>query len=251
MNEDILNFQVSSNSTAKCCSIIMNWLTQKEYCHWLACLNPHSYVVSLNDVEFSQALAKADLLIPDGVGVVIASKILGGSISNRITGSDIFFELNNQMDANGGSRVFFLGSTKDTLDLINNNMSKDYPNITIAGSYSPPFKDEFSQQDIDNMVNIINKARPDVLWIGMTAPKQEKWIFNNYQMLDVRFAAAIGAVFNFYAGNVPRSHKFFREYGMEWLPRLIRQPFRLSRRVFVSAPVFLYHVAIEKIKSLK
>ena len=88
----------------------------------------------------------------------------------------------------------------------------------------------------------IDVAAPDVLWVGMTAPKQEKWIFENRACLNVKFAAAIGAVFDFYTGQVKRSHPVFQRFGLEWLPRLIQQPRRLWRRMFVSAPIFVWHV---------
>ena len=96
------------------------------------------------------------------------------------------------------------------------------------------------------MRDAINEARPDVLWVGMTAPKQEKWIYENRSGLDVKFIGPIGAVFDFYAGSVKRSHPLFQRMGLEWLPRLIRQPRRLWRRNFISNPSFLLRVALQK-----
>jgi N-acetylglucosaminyldiphosphoundecaprenol N-acetyl-beta-D-mannosaminyltransferase len=98
------------------------------------------------------------------------------------------------------------------------------------------------------MVNAINQTQPDVLWVGMTAPKQEKWIFQNLHRLDVKFAGAVGAVFDFYVGNVKRSHPVFQRLGLEWLPRLVQQPGRLWKRMFVSAPIFVWHVVKQAIR---
>jgi N-acetylglucosaminyldiphosphoundecaprenol N-acetyl-beta-D-mannosaminyltransferase len=92
------------------------------------------------------------------------------------------------------------------------------------------------------MVEAVNRVRPDILWVGMTAPKQEKWIYLNRNRLEVRFIGAVGAVFDFYAGNVKRSHPIFQRLGLEWLPRLLREPRRLFKRNFVSSPLFLYRV---------
>ena len=92
------------------------------------------------------------------------------------------------------------------------------------------------------MILAINAAAPDVLWVGMTAPKQEKWIRANQDRLNVRFAGAIGAVFDFYTGKIKRSHPVFQRFGLEWLPRLLQEPRRLWRRMFLSAPVFVWHV---------
>ncbi len=121
-------------------------------------------------------------------------------------------------------------------------MARDYPNIKVVGTYSPPFKDVYSRAELDEMIRAVNVAAPDVLWVGMTAPKQEKFIFENRERLNVKFAAAVGAVFDFYTGNVKRSHPWFLNHGLEWLPRLIQEPGRLWKRTFFSAPVFLFHV---------
>jgi N-acetylglucosaminyldiphosphoundecaprenol N-acetyl-beta-D-mannosaminyltransferase len=97
------------------------------------------------------------------------------------------------------------------------------------------------------MIAAINASKADVLWVGMTAPKQEKWIFENRARLNVKFAGAIGAVFDFYTGRVKRSHPVFQRLGLEWLPRLVQQPRRLWRRMFVSAPIFVWHVLKQKV----
>lgn len=209
-------------------------------CRWLACLNPHSYAVAKGDAQFCAALHNADWLIPDGAGILLASRIQGGDIRERITGSDIFAQMHRLMDREGGLKVFFLGSTEQTLALIRDKMAVDYPNIIVAGTYSPPFKAEYSSQELEQMIHAINASQADVLWVGMTAPKQEKWLYANRERLQVRFAAAIGAVFDFYTGRVKRSHPVLQRLGLEWLPRLVQQPRRLWRRMFISAPVFLW-----------
>lgn len=208
---------------------------------WLACFNPHSYVQTLHDIEFAESLRSSNWLVPDGVGVVWASFLLGGRIRQRITGHDVFDLVNDYLNEVGGS-VFFLGSTEENLQKIKERFISDYPNAIFSGSYSPPYKDSFDQSDSAAMLKAINSAKPDVLWVGMTAPKQERWIFSHVDDLDVAFAGAIGAVFDFYTGNVRRSHPIFQKCGLEWLPRLVKQPKRLWRRMFLSAPIFLAHL---------
>ena len=241
MKENILGYLVDDFSAQQTCDRIFDVLQMpgKQY---LACLNPHSYVESLKDSYFTQALQAANWLVPDGIGVVYASKLLGGDISERVTGSDIFYGLHQRMNAQGGMKVFFLGSSDQTLADIRQRMAQDYPNITVAGTYSPPFKPEYSRAELDEMITAVNAVKPDVLWVGMTAPKQEKWIFDNLERLDVKFAGAVGAVFDFYTGRVKRSHPLFQRMGLEWLPRLLQQPKRLWKRMFVSAPIFVLHV---------
>ena len=243
MKEDVLGYAIDTHNVAECAEAIMARLAQREVaCNWLACLNPHSYAVAKGDEHFAKALKQADWLVADGAGVVLASRILGGRIRERVTGSDVFAALHQRMNDHGGYSVFFLGATEETLAQIRVKMAHDCPHIRVAGTYSPPFKASYSEEELEVMITAINAAKPDVLWVGMTAPKQEKWIFENRARLDVRFAAAVGAVFDFYTGNVKRSHPVFQRLGLEWLPRLIQQPRRLWRRMFVSAPVFLWDV---------
>jgi N-acetylglucosaminyldiphosphoundecaprenol N-acetyl-beta-D-mannosaminyltransferase len=215
---------------------------------WLACLNPHSVRTAMSDPAAERALKAADVLIPDGVGAVLASRILGGGIRERITGSDIFRELNRRLNDRGGASCFFLGSTEETLAAIEARLAGEFPGIRFAGAYSPPFKEVFSEEENRAMIEAVNRAAPDVLWVGMMAPKQEKWIYQNKDRLNVKFIGAIGAVFDFYAGTVKRPHPWFLDHGLEWLPRLLGEPRRLWKRMFVSAPLFMARVLAERIR---
>ncbi|MSM40121.1 MAG: WecB/TagA/CpsF family glycosyltransferase [Geobacter sp.] len=248
--EDILDYAVYADDREACIMNISDWVASGDHCRWLACLNPHSFVSAQDDPQFAEALHDADWLIPDGSGIVLAAKILGRRIRGRITGSDIFWGLQETLNRSGGCSVFFLGSTAKTLSMIRTKMSQDFPHIEIAGTYSPPYKTEFNEEDNGLMVEAINRVKPDVLWVGMTAPKQEKWICQNKALLNVKFIGAIGAVFDFYSGKVKRSHPLFQELGLEWLPRLMREPRRLWRRNLISAPRFLVNLLLMRARSL-
>jgi N-acetylglucosaminyldiphosphoundecaprenol N-acetyl-beta-D-mannosaminyltransferase len=240
--EFILGYPITRKSKEACTSDIVRWIENDRKGKYLACANPHSLEVARIDPLFQKALKGADLIVPDGVGIIVASKILGGRISNRITGSDIFFELSKILNKKGNYSYFFLGSTQDTLKKIEEKLRIDFKNINVVGTYSPPFKAEFSTEDNIVMIEKINRVKPDVLWVGMTAPKQEKWIYTNKDKLKVKFIGAVGAVFDFYSGNVERSHQWFLVHGLEWLPRLLKQPLRLWRRNIVSNPMFLIRI---------
>lgn len=245
---NVLNYNVSTLNKNDTINHILNHIEGINSPIWLACLNPHSYATALNDLEFSSALHKANILIPDGIGIVIADRFLNHLVKNRVTGPDIFFGLSASMQKRGNGKVFFLGSTQECLDDIRVKFKKDYPNIEFSGCWSPPFKEQWTALDNADMRNAINQANPDVLWVGMTAPKQEKWIHENLPYLNVRFVAGIGAVFDFYTGRVKRAPIFFQKMGLDWLFRLIQQPRRLWRRTFLSAPIFIIHVFLTFIK---
>lgn len=245
MKERLCQYEVYSASLSDFESDLIAEIDRKRGV-WVACMNPHSFVVAEKDLMFQDALISADFLIPDGVGVIVASRVFGGSISHRITGSDLFHLVNLHYSKRGG-RAFFLGSSPETLLKIEKNLGADYPGLVFAGSYSPPFKDSFSQGDLEIMCSSIRSSKADILWVAMTAPKQEKWIKESMPELDLQFAGAIGAVFDFYTGNVKRSNKIYQQMGLEWLPRLLQQPRRLWRRTIISAPIFFYKVLKDRI----
>jgi N-acetylglucosaminyldiphosphoundecaprenol N-acetyl-beta-D-mannosaminyltransferase len=240
--ETLLGFPVSLGGIEDTVDQVVQWVRLGQRARCLACINPHSYVIARADAAFADALRAADWLIPDGVGIVLASRALGGAITERVTGSDIFEGVHARLEAGGGS-VFFLGASDATLLAMCQRMQRDHPGVRVAGTYSPPFKPSFSEQDIDAMVAAVNAAAPDVLWVGMTSPKQDLWLRATLPRLRVRFAAGVGAVFDFYAGHVKRSPAVFRKLGLEWLPRFLQEPRRLWRRMFISAPIFLWDVA--------
>jgi len=238
-----LGYRLVASSPERCIASIAAWLEVGDRARWLACLNPHSYVVALQRPAFDEALAAADWLVPDGAGITIASRLRGAGASTRVTGSDVFEGLSRLLDARGGARVFFLGATEETLAAIRARQEREYPRLTVVGTLAPPYQDTFSEADLDEMVAAVNAARPDVLWVGLGAPKQELLLHRIAGRLDVRFAAGVGAVFDYYAGRVRRAHPVLRRAGLEWLPRLVQEPRRLWPRVFVSTPRFLWYAA--------
>lgn len=208
----------------------------------LCCANPHSLVAAKDDRQFLAALGAADLLIPDGTGIVLASKILGGTITHRVTGSDILTGIAERWEKEQGRSFFFLGSSDEVLSKMKARMSKEYPHVSVCGTYAPPFKQHFSDEENNRIIDTINRAAPTALWVGMTAPKQEKWVYEHRHRLNVPFIAAVGAAFDYFAGSKQRASALLQEAGLEWLPRLLREPRRMWKRNFVSTPIFLYHI---------
>lgn len=200
-------------------------------------INPHSYVAAKSDRAFREALHASDTLLPDGSGIVLAAKRIHGQTIKKIAGSDLHLYLLDELEKAGGS-VFYMGASQKTLDLIHARIATEYPTIRV-GSYSPPYKAVFSEEENDEIVRRVNAFAPDVLFVGMTAPKQEKWLHAHKDELNFKIAASIGAVFDFYAGTVKRPAQFWIDMHLEWLPRLLKEPRRLWRRNFVSTPLFI------------
>ena len=245
--EEILGHRITSSGGSVMITGIADCLESAGVPRFLACANPHSLVEGRRDAAFREALISADWLIPDGVGIVVASRILGGTIRARFTGTDAFLGLSRAFNEKGNYRCFFLGATGATLDRVATRYQRDFDRLTVAGGLAPEFKDEFGSDDDQRMVDAVNTSHADVLWVGMSAPKQEKWVFRNRHRLNVRFIGAIGAVFDFYAGTRRRSPQWALKTGLEWLPRLLWEPRRLWRRTLISAPVFLWLVLRERV----
>jgi N-acetylglucosaminyldiphosphoundecaprenol N-acetyl-beta-D-mannosaminyltransferase len=212
----------------------------------IACLNPHSFMTARVDTEFRAALMSSTYLIPDGIGVVAAARLLGLSISGRITGSDVFAELLRAIPPSQGAKLHFIGSTESTLAQIACTVGTAYPNVKIIGMVAPPFGPAFDESVSARLVDELRQSKPDILWVGMTAPKQEKWIARYVPFQDVGVAAGIGAVFDFVAGNKRRAPAIIQALGMEWLFRLALEPRRLWRRTVVSGVLFMLYVLRRK-----
>ena len=211
-------------------------------------INAFSYDNARKDVLFSEALQKGDVLIPDGISIVKACRFLNAKSQpkERIAGWDLFVYEMEKLNRVGG-KVMFLGSSDAVLNLIRQRVAEKYPKIEVD-TYSPPYKPEFSDEDNEAMISAINHANPDVLWIGMTAPKQEKWAYTHLDRLDVHcHIGTIGAVFDFFAGTVKRAPERWQRAGLEWLYRLLSEPRRMWRRYFIGNAKFIYYIMVEKI----
>lgn len=210
-------------------------------------INAHSYNTALKDPLFAEALQKGDVLIPDGASIVMACRWLKAKSqpTERIAGWDLF-ELEMERLNRKGGKCFFMGSSEKVLGLIREKAARVYPNITVE-TYSPPYKPEFNEEDNRAIIGAINAAKPDLLWIGMTAPKQEKWTYTHWNELDIDcHCGNIGAVFDFFAGTVERAPKWWQEHSLEWLYRLMKEPRRMWRRYIIGNALFLLNVAKEK-----
>ncbi len=210
-------------------------------------INAFSYNNARKDVLFEEALTKGDVLIPDGISIVRTCHLLKAKSrpKERIAGWDLFtFEM-HRLNKKGG-KVMFLGSSEKVLGLIQKNAASRYPNLEVV-TYSPPYKPQFTVEDDLNMVKAINDADPDLLWIGMTAPKQEKWTYANWDRMNIHcHVGTVGAVFDFFAGTHKRAPEIWQKLGLEWLYRLLAEPRRMWRRYIIGNVEFISLVVRER-----
>ena len=249
-------------------------------------INAHSYNTAQKDALFAEALTNGGYLIPDGASIVKACRWLKAKSrpEERIAGWDLFeFEMgreneerrmkneeSNSYEAHTASsepdgssltqedslfnkgnlslkkKVMFMGSSEKVLSLIRKRMGEVYPQWDVV-TYSPPYKPEFSEEDNDAIIKAVNDADPDLLWIGMTAPKQEKWAYCNWDRLDIHcHVGTIGAVFDFFAGTYKRAPQWWQDHSLEWLYRLLSEPRRMWRRYLIGNVLFLWNIWKER-----
>lgn len=213
-------------------------------------INPHSYIVAKNDIDFMESLKSSDFLIPDGSGIVFSIRYLYEEKLNKIAGYDLFSHTLSLLNSQSG-KIFFLGSSDNVLNKIQKKISIEYPNVSIK-TLSPPYKDKFSELELDSFISEINEFNPDVVFVGLTAPKQEKLIhLIKPHISNVKMISGIGAVFDFYAGTIRRPSKLWIRLHLEWLIRLLGEPQRLWQRTVISMPIFIFDVIKYKMRVQK
>ena len=230
-------------------AIDMNWLlkfTEKyitdlsgDYC----CVsNVHTTVTSWEDKDYCMIQNGGILAIPDGGPLSSVGKRRGYTKMKRTTGPAYMEEI-FKISAQKGYRHYFYGSTKETLEKLRKQLLKKYPDIQIAGMYSPPFRTITEEED-RRIVEKINKTHSDFVWIGLGAPKQEKWMAKHQRQIK-GFMVGVGAGFDYFAGNIARAPKWMQNRNLEWIYRLFQEPRRLFRRYWHTNTRFIWNAYIK------
>ncbi|WP_415299036.1 WecB/TagA/CpsF family glycosyltransferase [Clostridium perfringens] len=201
-----------------------------------------SYVVTPNvdhivkletDKEFQEVYKNADLILTDGMPLIWISKMKGNPIKEKISGSDFFPKLCERA-AKKGYSLFLLGAAEGVASKAAENLKEKYNGLNIVGTYSPSYGFEKKDEEIKEIIKIINDVKPDILAVGLGAPKQEKFLYKYRNELNVPISLAIGASIDFEAGNINRAPKWMQNCGLEWFYRLCKEPKRMFRRYIVD-----------------
>ena len=232
---DLLGVRINCESYESLASKVLSWIErgEKRYCCFT---NPHSIVMCQSDEEFKSATNGSSLTLADGVGVIYASRMLRLPLKERVTGPTSMLRI-IEAGLDSGVKHYFYGSSEQTLEALRTNLQSLYPGIKIVGTHSPPFR-QLSEAEVSERIQAINEAEPDILWIGLGAPKQEKWVADHLSQVTHTVTMAVGAAFDYHAGTVKWAPKFVRRLGIEWAYRLAQQPRRLFCRNLNSV-VFL------------
>lgn len=229
---------ISNITLPECIDIFDHWIRNNEKKR--VAVTPVNCVVWADqDSTLQDIYNSADLTLCDGVPLIWASRFSGGQVlRGRVTGLDLLPLFTEHCYRNAFS-MFFLGSSEGILDQLRAKLETAYPDILIAGMYSPPFAKTFSEQENEKIISMINSAKPAIVWVSLTAPKQDRWIHQHFHRLDTNIAIGIGGALDVMAGAIKRAPRWMQKAGLEWLFRFLHEPRRLFRRYFVEAPRIL------------
>jgi N-acetylglucosaminyldiphosphoundecaprenol N-acetyl-beta-D-mannosaminyltransferase len=205
----------------------------------LTTISPNSYGISTKDNQFREALRNSDYLVLDGVYFALSSILMQGRNIIKNQGSDVFYHFMKRLDDLEG-KVFFLGSSDEILTKMREKAESDYPHQIAC--YSPPYKKEFSQEDNQNMLGLLNDFGPDIVFVGMTCPKQEKWAYLHKEFINAKLICCVGAVFDWYAGSQKPIASIWWKLRLGWLIRTIHRPEILKR--YPNIGIFFQHLTL-------
>ncbi|WP_053367822.1 WecB/TagA/CpsF family glycosyltransferase [Bacillus sp. FJAT-27245] len=240
----ILGSAINATNMENVISLIDNQIQQK-ITDYICVSNVHTVITGYREQEFRKITNNSYLTIPDGMPLSIVGKLQGNQEIERCTGPDLMAEMFLH-SKNKSYTHFFYGNTKENLSILREKLLTKYPHLKIVGMYSPPFRDldEREEQDI---INLINKISPDIIWVGLGAPKQEIWMWNNKSKLQGTLMIGVGAAFNFHADIIKRAPEWMRNLSLEWFYRLLKEPKRLFKRYATTNFLFIYLLAKEVI----
>lgn len=244
---DILGTNFSLLSYTDVIARIQGW-REKQQRHYITLTPPYSVLMCQRDNELKEATEGASLTLPDGVGIILAARILWYPHRGRLTGPTFMLRLCACGRAEG-LRHFFYGGAPGVAEALAQKLKKSYPGLDVAGTYCPPFRECTPVEDAE-IVRQINRTNPDIIWVGLGSPKQEKWMAQHVGQIEAAAMIGVGAAFDFHSGNVKWTPKWMRDMGIEWAYRLGKEPKRMWRRN-VNSFVFLAKVLHQRFQSSK
>ncbi len=220
-----------------------HWIEERGGGRYIAVTGMHGVVEAQHDSTFKNVLNAADLVVPDGMPLVWLGRLQGQSLPRRVYGPELMLAF-CQASAPRGYRHFFFGGAPGVPEQLAEVLQERFPELQVVGTYSPPFRSLTPQED-EEIIQVIRNAAPDIVWVGLSTPKQEQWMYEHRERLSVPVLIGVGAAFDFHTGRVKQAPLWMREHGLEWLFRLIQEPRRLWRRYIIHGAKFCYWVALE------
>lgn len=235
----ICDVKIHATQVSDLVALVRRWLSEERTFHYVSSTNVNNVEIALESPEYFQVMERADLSLPDGVPFLWYGRFKGFPLKKRC-GIEEFMEAIFAMSNEDGSHThFFYGNTPEVLAQLKARLQERYPRLKIAGMYSPPFR-ALSPEEDEEDVRMINASGADFLWVSLGCPKQEKWLYDHRDRLNVVVGGGAGAVFNFLSGQTKRAPTWVRYMGLEWILRLLVEPRRLFHRYCIRYPIFMF-----------
>jgi len=244
-NYSLLGVRVDAVQIADTIARMEEWISRRVACHVVAVTDMHSIMEAQHDKGFKGMLAGADLVVPDGFPLVWMGRRKGFALRSRVCGPELMAAFCEQT-ALKGYRHFFYGGAPEVAKDLAARFAARFPGLIVAGTYCPPFRSLTLEEDHE-VVEAIERSCADIVWVGLGAPKQDRWMFEHRKRLSVPVLIGVGAAFDFHTGRVPRAPVWMRENGFEWLFRLAVEPRRLWKRYLFYGAQFVMLVALESL----
>ncbi len=233
---------ISTTSYSEMVALCQRWAQERRegrnlQSHYVCVTSAHGVILADDDAVFASYINTADAATPDGMPVVWALRSFGEKQQQRVYGPTLMHHLCDA-SANHGIRIFLYGSSEETLQTLRANLIARFPGLQIAGSYSPPFRPLTAEEDSQICVTI-GESNVDILFVGLSTPKQEKWMYEHRHSFPGTTMIGVGAAFDFHAGATRQAPLWIQNNGLEWLFRLLMEPARLWRRYLLITPRFL------------
>jgi N-acetylglucosaminyldiphosphoundecaprenol N-acetyl-beta-D-mannosaminyltransferase len=222
-----------------------SWIHDRSGCHSVAATSMHGLVEAQRDPQFNEILNSMDLVVPDGMPLVWLGRRQGHRLPRRVYGPDLMLAF-CEHTAGCGYRHFFYGGEPGVPESLAESLKARFPGMQVAGTFSPPFR-PFNAKEKEDIVAMISRAAPDLLWVGLGAPKQERWMHEHRSRLQVPVQIGVGAAFDMLSGRRRQAPRWMREHGLEWSFRLFQEPRRLWRRYLIYGAQFLLYVVAENL----
>ena len=219
------------------------WIGERRGSHYIAVTGMHGVTEAQHDAALKEVLNSADLVVPDGMPLVWLGRWRGYALRRRVYGPELMLEF-CRATASKGYRHFFYGGAPGVAGELAGRLRRQFPSLQVVGTYSPPFRPVTPEEDAQ-VAHMICEARPDVLWVGLSTPKQERWMSEHRDRLDAPVMVGAGAAFDLNTGRVKQAPRWMREHGLEWFWRLLAEPRRLWRRYLIGGAEFVWLVALE------
>jgi N-acetylglucosaminyldiphosphoundecaprenol N-acetyl-beta-D-mannosaminyltransferase len=241
----VLGVRVDAVQIADVVRQMEDWIAKRGSCQYIAVTGMHGVTEAQHDAQFKSVLNAAALVVPDGMPLVWISRWLGFNLRRRVYGPELMATFCEQTAAKH-HRHFFYGGAPGVAEDLAARMASRYPGVTVAGTYSPPFR-ALTPEEEREVVVAIEAAPADIVWVGLGTPKQERWMHEHRNKLKVPVLVGVGAAFDFHTGRASQAPPWMREHGLEWLFRLASEPRRLWRRYLINGSEFAWLVLLELI----